>query len=59
VASLPDLLTVARLPPFLMQPLQGAFTVHERLHELDAAAFEHVAPRIRAICGSGESKVSA
>jgi lactate dehydrogenase-like 2-hydroxyacid dehydrogenase len=58
VASPPDLLTVARLAPFLMQPLQNAFAVHDRLHELDAAAFERVAPRIRAICGSGESKVS-
>jgi len=59
VANKPDLLTVARLAPFLMQPLQGAFTVHERLHEEDAAAFERIAPAIRAICGSGESKVSA
>ena len=55
----PELLTVAKLAPFLMQPLQAAFTVHERLHEGDAAAFARVAPHIRAICGSGESKVSA
>jgi len=59
VPSKPDLLTVARLAPFLMEPLQGAFTVHDRLHEQDAAGFERIAPRIRAICGSGESKVSA
>ena len=62
VASAPDLLTVARLAPFLLQPLQAAYTVHDRLHEAgahDPAAFERVAPRIRAICGSGESKVSA
>jgi hydroxypyruvate reductase len=59
VPSKPDLLTVARLAPFLMEPLQAAFTVHERLHELDPAAFERIAPAIRAICGSGESKVSA
>jgi hydroxypyruvate reductase len=59
VATPPDLLTVARLAPFLMAPLQAAFTVHDRLHELDAGAFERVAPRIRAICGSGESKVGA
>jgi lactate dehydrogenase-like 2-hydroxyacid dehydrogenase len=61
--SKPDLLTVARLAPFLMEPLQRAFTVHDRLHEslLDSAtaAFARAAPRIRAICGSGESKVSA
>jgi lactate dehydrogenase-like 2-hydroxyacid dehydrogenase len=59
VTARPDLLTVAKLAPFLMEPLQGAFTVHDRLHETDPAAFERVAPRIRAICGSGESKVSA
>jgi lactate dehydrogenase-like 2-hydroxyacid dehydrogenase len=59
VANKPDLLTVARLAPFLMQPLQGAFTVHERLHEEDSAALARLAPKIRAICGSGESKVSA
>jgi len=59
VANKPDLLTVARLAPFLMEPLQHAFNVHDRLHEQDAAAFERIAPRIRAICGSGESKVSA
>jgi hydroxypyruvate reductase len=59
VANKPDLLTVARLAPFLMQPLQDAFTVHERLHEEDPAALERIAPKIRAICGSGESKVGA
>jgi lactate dehydrogenase-like 2-hydroxyacid dehydrogenase len=55
----PDVLTVAKLPPFLMEPLQGAFTVHDRLHDSDAAAFKAVAPRILAISGSGESKVGA
>ena len=59
MSSKPELLTVARLAPFLMAPLQGAFAVHERLHEEDAAAFARVAPNVRAICGSGESKVSA
>ena len=59
VANKPDLLTVARLAPFLMEPLQHAFTVHERLHEEDAAAFARIAPKIRAVCGSGESRVSA
>jgi hydroxypyruvate reductase len=48
----PDLLTVAKLAPFLMEPLQAAFTVHTAL---DTAPRE----RIRAICGSGESKVGA
>ena len=55
----PELLTVAKLPPFLMQPLRETFTVHERLHVEDPAAFARVAPNIRAIGGSGESKVPA
>ena len=61
----PELLTVAKLAPFLMQPLQQAYMVHELLYDrshesaADSAAFEAVAPRIRAICGSGESKISA
>jgi hydroxypyruvate reductase len=48
----PDLLTVAKLPPFLMEPLQGAFTVHA---QPDGAPLD----RIRAVCGGGESKVGA
>ena len=55
----PELLTVAKLAPFLMEPLQVAFTVHDRAHEQDAAAFARIAPKIRAICGSGESSISA
>jgi lactate dehydrogenase-like 2-hydroxyacid dehydrogenase len=50
---------VANLPPFLKAPLQASYVVHERLHETDPAAFALVAPRIRAIAGSGDSKVSA
>ena len=53
----PEVLVVAKLPPFLMQPLQQAYTVHDRTHETDAAAFARAAPRIRAIAGGGESKV--
>ena len=58
MASPPDLLTVARVSPLLMVPLQAAFTLHDRLHEQDPTAFERIAPRIRAICCSAESKVS-
>ena len=50
--SKPDLLTVAKLPPFLMEPLQAAFTVHANA---EGAPLE----RIRAVCGGGESKVGA
>jgi hydroxypyruvate reductase len=52
-----DVLTVANFPPFLMQPLEAAYRVHARLHETDPAAFAAVAPTIRAIAASGESKV--
>ncbi len=55
----PDVLAVARLPPFLMQSLQAAYALHDRLHETDPAAFAAVAPRIRAILASGESVVGA
>jgi hydroxypyruvate reductase len=53
----PAVLTVAKLPPFYMEPLAAAFEVHERLHETDPAAFARIAPTIRAITGGGESQV--
>ena len=52
-----EVLSVANLPPFLMEPLQAAYVVHQRLHESDPAAFARAAPRIGAIAASGESKV--
>ena len=55
----PEILAVARMPPTLSSQLAAAFTVHERLHELDPAALAAAAPRIRAVVGGGESKVSA
>jgi len=55
--SRPHILTVAKLPPFLMEPLQAAYEVHDRLHETDPAAFARVAPLVRGIAGGGESKV--
>lgn len=54
-----DLLAVAKPSPMLAQHLASAFTVHERLHETDPAAFAAIAPRIRAITCGGESRVSA
>lgn len=53
----PHLLAVMKLPPYLMAPLSGLFTVHDRLHETDPQAFAAIAPEIRAVCGGGESKV--
>jgi hydroxypyruvate reductase len=58
-AAKPDILVVAKLWPPLMEALQSAFTVHDRIHESDPAAFTKISARIRAISGGGESKVSA
>lgn len=55
--SRPEILAVAKLPPFLMESLEQTFVVHDRLHETDPAAFARVASTIRGICGGGESKV--
>ena len=54
-----EILAVARLSPLLAPQLAAAYTVHDSLHETDATAFAAVAPRIRGIAASGESKVSA
>ena len=53
-----DVLTAAKLWPPMMEKLRGAFSVHDRTHLLDPAAFAEIAARIRAIAASGESKVS-
>ncbi len=52
-------LTASRLPPLYLDPLQAAYTVHDRLHEGDGAALAAVAGQVRAIAASGESKVPA
>jgi hydroxypyruvate reductase len=53
----PEVLVVAKLWPPMMESLRGAFRVHDRTHQTDPTAFAAVAPRIRAISASGESKV--
>ncbi len=53
------ILAVSRLSPLLGPQLRAAYTVHERLHETDAAAFASIAAQVRGIAASGESKVSA
>lgn len=55
--SRPHLLTVAKLSPLFADQLGDAYEVHDRLHDIDPAAFAKVAPLIRGIAGSGESKV--
>ncbi|MEP7298505.1 MAG: 2-hydroxyacid dehydrogenase [Burkholderiales bacterium] len=57
-AAIP-LLTAAKLSPLLVPQLEAAFAVHDRLHDTDPATFAAIAPTIRAIAASGESKVSA
>jgi lactate dehydrogenase-like 2-hydroxyacid dehydrogenase len=52
-----DVLTAARLWPPMMEALRGAYRVHDRTHQGDPAAFVEVAPRVRAIAASGESKI--
>jgi len=52
-----DVLAVSKLSPFYLPQLQAAFRLHDRLHELDPAAFAALAPRIRAVAASGESKL--
>jgi lactate dehydrogenase-like 2-hydroxyacid dehydrogenase len=59
LASKPHVLAVARLSALLLPQLQAAFHLHDRLHETDAAVLALVAPQVRAIAASGESKVSA
>ena len=54
-----DVLSVTKLSPLFEPQLRAAFQLHDRLHETDEAAFEAIAPRIRAIAASGESKVPA
>jgi hydroxypyruvate reductase len=53
----PEIMTTAKLPPFLMQPLQETYVVHDRLHELDPVRFKEAAPRIRALATGGEGKI--
>ena len=54
-----DILSVTKLSPFLEPQLHAAFKLHDRLYETDPAAFAKLAPQIRGIAASGESKVPA
>ena len=55
--SKPDVLAVAKLHPFFLQALETAFTVHDRTHITDPAAFAALAPRILGVAGTGEASV--
>lgn len=52
-------LAAAKLSPLFASQLSAACQLHDRLHETDPAAFAQVAPQIRVVAGSGDSKVSA
>ncbi len=56
-ADRPHVLTASKLSPLYLAQLEAAFTLHDRLHETDPAAFAAVAPRIRAVAASGDSRV--
>jgi hydroxypyruvate reductase len=55
----PHILQVAKFSPYLTEKLHQAFTVHDRVHESDPAAFAAIKDKIEAIAGGGESKVPA
>jgi len=52
-------LAVTKLSPLYMERLQARYEVLDRLHETDPVAFAAIAPRIRAMAASGESRVAA
>ena len=52
-------LAVTPLSPLWAPQLKARFTVHDRVHELDPAVFERVAPTIRAVATGGDGKVPA
>ncbi|HUP10497.1 MAG TPA: 2-hydroxyacid dehydrogenase [Caldimonas sp.] len=56
-AERPHVLTAARLWAPMMEALHGAFVVHERTHQTDPADFARIAPQVRAIAATGESRV--
>jgi hydroxypyruvate reductase len=54
-----DVLSVAKLSPLLEPQLRAVFNLYDRVHETDPVTFSKIAPSIRAIAASGESKVPA
>jgi lactate dehydrogenase-like 2-hydroxyacid dehydrogenase len=56
-ATKPDLLVVMALPPYARAKVDLIYTVHDRTHQTDPAAFARIAPSIQAVLGSGDAKV--
>ena len=55
--SKPAVLAVASLHPLYRQALDAVYTVHDRTHETDPAAFAALAPHIVGVAATGESCV--
>ncbi len=56
-ADRPHVLAASKLSPLYLAQLEANFTLHDRLHETDLAAFAAVAPHVRAVAASGDSRV--
>jgi hydroxypyruvate reductase len=52
-------LAVTKLNPLYVERLQARYELLDRLHETDPAAFAAIAPRIRGVAASGESRFKA
>ncbi len=52
-------LSVTKPNPLWWPALTQAYSVHESLHQVDPVAFDRIAPQVRAIAASGDSKVPA
>jgi hydroxypyruvate reductase len=50
-------LAAAKLPPLYAEQIGAAYGLLDRLHQTDPAAFDAVAPSIRAVAASGDSQV--
>ena len=57
MSSKPQVLAVAKLHPFYLQALETLYTVHDRTHVTDPAAFAALAPQIVGVAGTGEGSV--
>lgn len=53
-----ELLATAPLSPYMAARLDEHFVVHDRSLVADSAALSKVAPRVRAVTGAGDSRVS-
>lgn len=58
-AAKPLVLAVSKLSPLYVALVEREYTLLDRLHETDPAAFAAAAPQITAIAASGESKLPA